>query len=125
MTLREKIQYSQGTDFIEVCKEVISEESLKEHQSEILERLMADEGLGELVRDSFEQEADHYDALCSECSGETVQKSSGDEGWTYCSSCQLVEGETWEGSVYHSLGLCYNWTNEKWSIAGDEIGQVL
>lgn len=76
------------------------------------------------ILDLFEDngEKEEFDSLCAECYGLTKQKRSGDEGITYCSNCRLVEGNTLEVSVIHSLNVAYIWNSKKWVQSDDSMG---
>lgn len=96
----------------------------KEAALEVLNKSYADKG-SEILDLFSDDEKEEYDAICAECYGQTEEKSSGDEGWTVCGSCQTVEGKTLEITVVPSLGLAYNWTQDTWIVADDTIGQMM
>ncbi len=96
----------------------------KEAALERLNKDYADKGAD--ILDLFsESEREEYEGICAECYGQTEEKSRGDEGWTVCEGCQSVEGKTLEITVVPALGLAYNWTQDRWMVADDSIGQTM
>jgi hypothetical protein len=68
---------------------------------------------------------DSFDSICAECYGQTSQKRSGDEGWTVCSCCSMVEGKTYEIDNISDLGVCFNYNQNNWMITPDNLGEEL
>lgn len=72
-----------------------------------------------------EKDKENFEGLCVECYGQTEQKRSGDEGVTWCESCQMTEGNTFEADVIEPLKVAYHYRNKCWIEKTDELGSEL
>jgi hypothetical protein len=103
----------------------MNKQELKAMKKEELLELLNEKFISEpqKVLDLFD--CDQFESICAECYGQTIQKTSGDEGWTVCSMCQMVEGKTYEITAIPELGVCFNYNTDNWLVTPDNLGEEL